>query len=65
MKIDLTDKQPFYMQVRQTLKTKIENNEWKEGDLIPSEKELSESFGVSRVTIRKAISQLVSEKYLT
>lgn len=65
MKIDLTDKQPFYMQVRQTLKTKIETNEWKEGDLIPSEKELSESFGVSRVTIRKAISQLVSEKYLT
>ena len=65
MKIDLTDKQPFYMQVRQTIKNKIENNEWQEGDLIPSEKELSEKFGVSRVTIRKAISQLVAEKYLT
>lgn len=65
MKINIADKQPFYLQIRNTLKNKIENGEWKEGDLIPSEKELSEDFGVSRVTIRAAISQLVAEQYLT
>ena len=61
--INLIDKQPFYVQIRNHIKQKIESGEWKEGDIIPSEKELSEQFGVSRVTIRAAIQQLVKEQY--
>jgi GntR family transcriptional regulator len=63
--INLVDKQPFYVQIRNAIKQKIESGEWKEGDIIPSEKELSETFGVSRVTIRAAIAQLVKEQLLT
>lgn len=65
MKINLLDKQPFYIQIRNILKTKIEDGDYKEGDLIPSEKELAEIFGVSRVTVRAAIAQLVTEQFLT
>ncbi|MDO9629858.1 MAG: GntR family transcriptional regulator [Acholeplasmataceae bacterium] len=65
MLVDTSDKQPFYIQIRNSLRQKIENGDWKEGDLIPSEKELALSYGVSRVTIRTAISALVSEQYLT
>jgi DNA-binding GntR family transcriptional regulator len=64
MGVSLVNNQPFYMQVRQSIKSKIENGEWKEGDLIPSELELSKMYGVSRVTIRTAISALVQEQYL-
>lgn len=65
MSIDLADKMPFYLQVRNSLRQKIETGEWNEGDLIPSEKELANHYGVSRVTIRTAISKLVQEQYLT
>ena len=34
---------------------KIENEELKEGDMIPSENELQQIYGVSRATVRKAI----------
>ncbi|PKK96220.1 MAG: hypothetical protein CVV58_07495, partial [Tenericutes bacterium HGW-Tenericutes-3] len=65
MKIDVTDNKPFYVQIKESIKEKIEHGTYQEGDLIPSEKELAETFGVSRVTIRAAISQLVQEQYLT
>ncbi len=65
MPINITDKLPFYIQIRNILRQKIENGDWKEGELIPSEKELALEYGVSRVTIRTAISTLVSEQYLT
>jgi GntR family transcriptional regulator len=65
MHINLADKQPFYLQVRNSIRQKIENGEWLEGDLIPSEKELAELYGVSRVTIRTAITSLVQEQLLT
>ncbi|MBE0700381.1 MAG: GntR family transcriptional regulator [Acholeplasmataceae bacterium] len=64
MRINMADKLPFYLQVRNTLRQKIESGEWNEGELIPSEKELAGEFGVSRVTIRSAISSLVQEQYL-
>lgn len=52
------------MQIRDDIKEKIENGYWKEGELIPTEMELAKSYGVSRVTIRTAISYLVKENYL-
>lgn len=64
MKVNATNNLPFYLQIRNDLKTKIESGEWKEGTLIPTEKELSEMYGVSRVTIRSAIKELVNEQYL-
>lgn len=65
MKLNLLDKRPYYMQIRDDILEKIETGFWKERELIPTEKELAGSYGVSRVTIRTAISYLVKENYLT
>lgn len=40
-------------QVYQQMKDQIVNGEWKAGDRLPSENELAEQFGVSRVTVRE------------
>lgn len=64
MRINLADKQPFYVQIRNDLRNKIESGQWKEGELIPTENELSKAYGVSRVTIRSAVKALVQEQYL-
>lgn len=64
MKMDLSTNTPFYMQIRNDIRHKIESGEWQEGTLIPSEKQLAEQYQVSRVTIRTAISELVNERFL-
>lgn len=53
--------QPLYAQIKQILQHRIEERDYLPGDLIPSEFKLTEEFGVSRITIRQALSQLESE----
>ncbi len=50
---------PLYEQVRQRLMEQILAGEWDDGTPLPSEKELSEQYGVSRITIRQAVSEIV------
>ncbi|MGL4820553.1 MAG: GntR family transcriptional regulator [Bacilli bacterium] len=64
MEIDKHSPLPIYYQIQQEIKRMIESGKWKEGDKIPSENELSERFGVSRMTIRQAITKLVEESML-
>ena len=52
---------PLYSQLRDILRTKIENEEWKPNQLIPSENELSKIYGVSRMTARSVVMQLNRE----
>lgn len=52
---------PKYRQVKGILLDRLADEVWGPGDLIPSEPELCEEFGVSRITVRKAISDLVHE----
>lgn len=47
-------------QVFAQLKERIFDGTWKPGDRLPSELELTEAFGVSRVTIRQAIQRLAT-----
>lgn len=54
---------PMYLQVRNFLIEKIENNVYKEQEKLPSERELSEKFQISRMTARNAIKELVNEGY--
>lgn len=51
---------PLYYQVRNDIENKIKNREYEPGEKLPTEAWLMENYGVSRVTIRKAISGLVS-----
>lgn len=52
------------MSIRAYIKNMIDTSQWKEDELIPTEKDLMNQFNVSRVTIRKAIDALVKEKVL-
>ncbi len=55
---------PFYYQIMQIMKSWIINKEFNPGEKIPSENQLAKKFGVSRLTLRKAISNLVREGFL-
>jgi len=55
---------PLYRQVKQAVLAALSNGEWKQGDAIPPEKTLSERFGVSIGTLRKAIDELAAENIL-
>jgi GntR family transcriptional regulator len=52
---------PKYFRVRQALLDQIAGRQWPPGTLIPSEVELCRQFGVSRTTVRKAVSDLAYE----
>ncbi|UVI31808.1 GntR family transcriptional regulator [Paenibacillus spongiae] len=53
--------QPLYLQIRGMLKEKIEQGELQPGDQIPTEADLIQQFGVSRITIKSALKLLVDE----
>ena len=55
---------PLYYQLKEIFLAKIENEELKEGDMIPSENELQQIFDVSRATVRNAIQLLVNEGFM-
>lgn len=57
-KINRHNSIPLYLQVISQLVKKINNNEWENGEKLPTEKELSDIFGVSLITIRKALQEL-------
>lgn len=55
---------PLYVQVTRALKRMIDDKKLLPGEMIPSERELSELYNVSRSTIKKSINELVSEGIL-
>jgi len=55
---------PLYLQLKESLRSSITTGKLKAGDKIPTEVELSEKYNISRVTVRKAVSELVEEGYL-
>ena len=54
-------KQVKYTEIYEYLKNKILNDEFKAGEKLPSENELTTLFNVSRNTVRRAINQLSFE----
>lgn len=63
-KLNPSSSTPLYKQVYTILKSRIANGELKPGDKIPTENELIQEYGVSRITIRAAISELVEDRVL-
>ena len=55
---------PLYHRLRDHLAAQIGAQDWRPGDLIPSEAELAASHGVSIGTVRKAIDCLAAEGLL-
>lgn len=54
----LTDRTPLYAKVAQEILNSIDRGDHAVGALLPTEHELCEAFGVSRVTIRGAMKEL-------
>ena len=52
---------PLHQQIYELLRSKILNGAWDVGDMLPTEFELMEEYGVSRVTMRQVFDRLVSE----
>lgn len=52
---------PLYSQLRETLRGHILDGSYRPHDRLPSESELISAFGVSRVTVRQALNDLVKE----
>lgn len=57
-------KSPKYFIVKKAIVENIDNDLYHSNEAIPSEKKLMELYNVSRITIRKAIDELVTEGYL-
>lgn len=58
--IDKSSPIPVYHQISEYLCRLIEEKHLENGDLIPTERELCETFSVSRMTVRQAVEVLVS-----
>jgi GntR family transcriptional regulator len=56
---------PLYLQVKLALLDALEAGEWLQDDMLPSEFELADRFGVSQGTVRKALDDLVIEQVLS
>lgn len=63
-KLDKTIPIPLYFQLKEILLAAIKEGKYKVGETIPTEKELSDIFMISRTTVRQAISELVQEGWL-
>jgi GntR family transcriptional regulator len=55
---------PRYYQLREIIRERIVSGDWTPGTLIPSERELCERYGISRMTARQSITDLVNEGLL-
>jgi GntR family transcriptional regulator len=52
---------PLYIQIKNHLKSEILSGEIEPGEQLPSEDDLAQLFGVSRMTIRQGVSELIRD----
>ncbi len=55
---------PLYHQLESILKAEIESGRWRPDEQIPTETQLVESFGVSKITVRQALEHLAEQGYI-
>lgn len=64
MKLNNTSEKPLYLQLKQIIKEDIVRGAYAAGQQLPPEAELCDMYGVSRITARRAVSDLVDEGIL-
>src|SRR6478609_11233472 len=62
--LDRDASMPLYLQLAGLLRGRIESGELKPDQKIPSENELNRMYGISRMTARQVLAQLVNEELL-
>lgn len=55
---------PAFQVIKDFLLKEIQAGTWKEGDAVPSEAALAQQFGVSRMTVNRAVRELTTEQIL-
>lgn len=65
IKLDEKSPTPLYLQLADAIRKRIATGAIRTGDALPSERELSQSTGISRVTVRKGIDALFREGLLS
>src|SRR5512135_3653373 len=56
---------PYYIQLMDILREKVQQSEWRPGDQIPGEQDLCERYQVSRTVVRQALRELEYEGVIT
>ncbi|HEX7070438.1 MAG TPA: GntR family transcriptional regulator [Rhodothermales bacterium] len=64
MSIDLTRSDPLYRQILEDLREKIISGQYRLGQRLGSHRELADGYGVSIITIKRALAELMREGYL-
>jgi GntR family transcriptional regulator len=59
-KVTRSNPLPLYYQVEEDMQRRIELGEWPPGHQIPTESQLCDIYGTSRITIRQAVTNLVT-----
>jgi GntR family histidine utilization transcriptional repressor len=59
------DSTPIFQRIKDYLLSEIAAGRWKEGEVVPSEQALVRQFGVSRMTVNRAVRELTAEQVLT
>jgi GntR family transcriptional regulator len=63
-KIDVNSKLPLYDQIERNLRDLMINGHLKPGEMMPGEWDLADLYGVSRLTVRRALDELVRQNWL-
>lgn len=58
---DEEDKSPLYHKIKNHILDRIESGEFKIGDMLPPEPELTEYYGVSKITVKRALLELSND----
>ncbi|BCV22285.1 GntR family transcriptional regulator [Moorella sp. Hama-1] len=64
MAIDRNKPIPLHYQITNELRQAIKEGQYRVGDLFPTDKQLMEKYGVSSITVRRAVAALVDEGLL-
>jgi GntR family transcriptional regulator len=56
---------PLYFQLEEYLRKEIESGKLSPGNLLPTEAELADKFGISRTTVREALRRLAQQGLIT
>lgn len=64
MIIDKKSRIPLYAQLYDHILDKIKSGEWREHEKLPSEREICDTYGISRTTVRQTMIELENEGYI-
>src|SRR5512134_555710 len=62
--VDRFNQEKLYIQLMRIFLEEIHSGRWRLGQKIPSEEELCRTHRVSKITVRQAVNNLVSDGYL-